>query len=321
VFETNAVDRQVVLRALDALGDVPVPVYLLPGNHDPLDAGSLYTSPTFRRACPSHVAVLDGAAAAPGDVELVGAPWRTKRPLVDLLAAACTDLGPAPAGGRVVVGHGAVDLLSPDVDDPATIRLAPLEALVERGLVSYVALGDRHSHTAVGQTGAIRYSGAPEPTDFDEVDPGKVLEVVLDDERRLADVVAHPVATWRFTAERFPLDGPADIDALERWFAERPSRDRTVVRLRLSGTLRLHDHARLEQVLAEARDRFAAVDVPGAAGELSVVVEDADLAALDLTGFAADAVQELRVQARSGGLEATVARDALALLHRLGGAA
>ncbi|MFH1743057.1 MAG: metallophosphoesterase, partial [bacterium] len=38
VFESNQVDRKTVARALEALKDVPVPVFILPGNHDPLNA-------------------------------------------------------------------------------------------------------------------------------------------------------------------------------------------------------------------------------------------------------------------------------------------
>jgi DNA repair exonuclease SbcCD nuclease subunit len=49
VFETNRVDPRTVCRALKALDDVPVPVLLLPGNHDPLDAASVFRSLTFLR--------------------------------------------------------------------------------------------------------------------------------------------------------------------------------------------------------------------------------------------------------------------------------
>ena len=38
-FESNQVDRKTVARALEALKEVPVPVFILPGNHDPLNRG------------------------------------------------------------------------------------------------------------------------------------------------------------------------------------------------------------------------------------------------------------------------------------------
>lgn len=50
VFESNLVDRKTVLRALEATKDVPVSVYLFPGNHDPLNAASVFRSTTFLEA-------------------------------------------------------------------------------------------------------------------------------------------------------------------------------------------------------------------------------------------------------------------------------
>src|SRR5699024_8167639 len=58
VFESNQLDRAVVSRALEALQAIPVPVVLLPGNHDPLYAASIYDDPAFRDRVPDHVHVL-----------------------------------------------------------------------------------------------------------------------------------------------------------------------------------------------------------------------------------------------------------------------
>src|ERR1035437_7212692 len=110
VFETNQVETRTVRRALEALSDVPVPVYLLPGNHDPLDAGSVYRSPTFNRQRPDNVIVLDDASPRmPTDgVEVVGAPWTSKQALRDPVEAAVAGLQPSPAVPRVLVAHGQI---------------------------------------------------------------------------------------------------------------------------------------------------------------------------------------------------------------------
>src|SRR5258705_13754716 len=76
VFESSQIERRTLARALEAIASIPVPGYLLPGNHDPLDAASLYRSSAFRDAAPTHVHVIDDAsprALAPA-VELVAAP-------------------------------------------------------------------------------------------------------------------------------------------------------------------------------------------------------------------------------------------------------
>src|SRR6187399_2060423 len=96
VFETNRVRPRTVGRALEAMAAIPVPVLLLPGNHDPLDAASVYRSPTLTRARPPNVMVIESSDPidAPGaeGIQVVGAPWLSKRPLEDLAGAAVATL-------------------------------------------------------------------------------------------------------------------------------------------------------------------------------------------------------------------------------------
>ena len=127
IFETNQVDRRTVLKACEIMAGIPLPIYLLPANHDPLDAGSVFTGRTWLEHKPAQVHVLNATGqpleVRPG-VEVVGAPWTSKRPLVDLVAAAAAKLEPAHGALRVMVGHGSVDSLSPDRDNPAVNSLA-----------------------------------------------------------------------------------------------------------------------------------------------------------------------------------------------------
>lgn len=304
VFESNHVDRQVLQRAMEALAAVPVPVYLLPGNHDPLDAATLY-----RAATPPNVTVLGAAGphvVRPG-VELVAAPWTSKRPLSDLLGAVCRDLSPPPAGTvRIAVGHGAVDTESPDRDNPALISRAALEQALADGLVHYVALGDRHSTTSVGSTGRVWYSGAPEATDFDELDPGNILVVDLAEDS--VEVVPHRVGRWRFVRRTVDVDTGEDVEALAGWLSTLPDKPETIVRVHLTGAVGLAARARLDAVLDDASPSFAALDVWG---DVLAVPDDADLSDLGLTGFARRAVEELEAS------DDEDARAALSLLYRL----
>ena len=319
VFESNMVAERTVRRALDALAGVPCPVYLLPGNHDPLDAASVYRSAVFRQAQPGNVVVLQepGVLRVRDGVELVAAPWFTKRPLGDLVGAAVAGLG-ADGTVRVVVGHGAVDALSPDADDPAVIRLARLEEALAAGTVHYVALGDRHSRLPVGGTGRVRYSGSPEVTAFVEDLPGDVLVVELDDEvEGGCTVTPHHVGSWRFVDLVRDVNGTSDVDAVDAELAAMTGKDRTVVRTALTGTLGLADKARLDAVLDRHRETFAALYAWERHEDIAVVVDDGELIDLGVGGFVAAAVGDLAEVAAEGGDGAQDARDALSLLYRL----
>lgn len=299
VFDANQLAPRTVLRALEALREVPVPVYLLPGNHDPLDALSIYRSPQFVRECPEHVHVLTKAgpvAVSPG-VEIVAAPWSSKHPDHDLVSAAVEHSGPADGTIRIVVGHGAVDSLDPDRDNRAAIGLERLEGWLDEGRIHYVALGDRHSRTSVGRSGAIWYSGSPEVTDTRETAPGDVLVVQV--AGGPPSVTPHHVGTWEFRTVTREVNGRADVDALDAELAGLPRKDRTVVRLALRGMLTLRDHAHLEQVLGRHEELLAAL-VRWERRTHVTLVDDGDAAAgMGLSGFVARAADEMRDLAAS----------------------
>ena len=319
VFESNQIDRQVLARALDVMAATPeVTFYLLPGNHDPLNAASIFLANTFREQRQPNVVVLEDSVpiqVAEG-VELVAAPWMSKRPLQDLVDQACAAAVPS-AALRIIVGHGALDSRSPDATDPALISLERLEARIESDEIHYVALGDRHSTTDEGTTGRVWYSGAPEPTDYREEDPGSVLLVEL--EPGQIEVAPRSVGKWCFRQHESHLTSDADIDSLEQWLDALEDKRRTVAKLSLVGSVSLGQKERLDRLLDRFADLLAALETWERRSDLVVVPDDAETSALGLAGFASDALGDLRELARSPDpAEAVRAQNAMALLHRLG---
>lgn len=325
VFEHNQLDPKVVSQSLEAMRAIGVPVYLLPGNHDPLDASSVYTSALFLAERPDNVTVLDrsGVHDAGSGLQIVAAPWRSKAPTSDLVAEALDGLG---AGGttRVLVAHGGVDALDPDPDKPSVIGLDRVHDAVASGAVHYVALGDKHSRTRVGDTGRVWYSGSPEVTNYDDVehDPGHVLVVDIDedDPSRPVTVTPRRVGRWRFVTLRRAVDGARDVTDLDINLDLLADKDCTVVRLALEGTVNVTERAALDACLDKYARLFASLTIWERHSDIAVVPADGEFADLGIGGFAAAAVDELVATAKSTDHDAADdAQAALALLLRLTG--
>ncbi|WP_445164059.1 metallophosphoesterase family protein [Mycobacterium sp. Dal123C01] len=320
VFEHNQLAPQVIGQSLEAMRAIGIPVYLLPGNHDPLDASSVFTSALFTAECPDNVVVLDRAGihqVRPG-LEIVAAPWRSKAPTTDLVADVLEDLEAGPVT-RVLVAHGGVDVLDPDRDKPSLIRLDRLEEALARGAVHYAALGDKHSLTQVGDSGRVWYSGSPEVTNFDDVesDPGHVLVVDID-ETNAVSVTARHVGHWRFVTLHREVDTSRDIADLDVNLDLMTEKDRTVVRLALTGSLTVTDRAALDACLDRYARLFAWLGLWERHTDVAVIPADGEFTDLGIGGFAAAAVEELVAAARGDDTDsAGDAQAALALLLRL----
>jgi DNA repair exonuclease SbcCD nuclease subunit len=323
VFEHNQLAPEVISQSLEAMRAIKIPVYLLPGNHDPLDASSVYTSALFKAECPTNVRVLDQSGiheVRPG-LEIVAAPWRSKAPTTDLVADVLDGLS-ADGVTRVLVAHGGVDVLDPDPTKPSLIRLTGVEDALARGALHYVALGDKHSVTEVGSSGRAWYSGSPEVTNYDDVEPnpGHVLVVDIDesDPRRSVVVEATKVGRWRFSTLSRQVDNSRDIADLDLNLDLMPDKDRTVLRLALIGSLTVTDRAALDACLDKYSRLFASLRVWDSHSDLAVIPADGEFTDLGIGGFAAAAVEELVETARTGDAEiAGDAQAALALLLRL----
>ncbi|MUM16331.1 exonuclease SbcCD subunit D [Mycobacterium sp. CBMA271] len=323
VFESNQLAPRVISQALEVMRGVGVDIYLLPGNHDPLDAASVYSSELFLAEKPSNVHVLDAAGVhrVADGVELVAVPWRSKAPTHDLVAEQLEGLT-ADGTRRIVVAHGGVDVLDPDPTKPALIALQAVEDAIARGAVHYVALGDKHSRTEVGPSGRVWYSGAPEVTNYDDVesDPGHALVVDMD-ESGAVQVNTHHVGRWRFVTLRRSVDNPRDIADLGLNLELFEDKERTVVRHALTGTLSVTDNAMLEECLDKYTRLFASLRPWERHTDIAVVPADGEFSDLGVGGFAETAIIELKEMATGGGAASEDAQGALSLLLRLASSA
>ena len=215
VFESNQVDRKTVARALEALKEVPVPVWILPGNHDPLNEASVFFSSGFVQGKPAHVKVITDTTAIQIEesVELIGAPWLSKRMAVNPFYEAIASLAQMMGVTRIILAHGILDLFTPKKDDPGVLTAESLERVISERRASFIALGDRHTLTKIGTSERIWYSGAPEVTDFGEDGSGYAQIVELDDDKVIVKPIL--VGKWRFVEkDRVDINSAEDIQTL-----------------------------------------------------------------------------------------------------------
>ena len=327
VFDSNALKPQTMDRALAALDALPVPVYLLPGNHDALLPGAALE----RAAQRDNITVL--ADSTPVDVrpgvELVGAPLLARYATEDLAAKALAGLEPTE-NIRILVAHGQCEDRSGE-NKPDRIDLTGLEAALDAGVIDYVAMGDTHSAGPIGTSGRVWFSGAPEVTDFHdrrenveggEVNSGKAL--VVDVDKRSAEdsevsVDERTVGEWTFDALHFEVADAADVKDLLDHLEAYPEKTRTVVKYSIAGTLGLEATRELEEGLAAKENVFGALFERKRLMDLHLEPSDEELANLPLSGYARDAMSSLleMASAPADPEGAASARDAVNLLFRL----
>ncbi len=258
-FEDNAVDRTLVQKVADILGSFTGPVYIIPGNHDPLVPGCVWESPAWRSH--SNLKLLTEATPlAIENVTLYPCPLFEKYSLNDP-----TQWIDARDDQKLAIGvaHGTVSNPGqPDLDYPI-VR----DAAARCGL-DYLALGHWHSFSTFPSGDDVvrmAYSGTHETTRFGERDSGNALLVEI--AKRGSPPVLTSLSTeglvWEAWAETLVAEG--DILRVRERIESLPAPDRTLIDLRIEGILHREDQVELERIeeLIDARFLFGRMDSTG----------------------------------------------------------
>lgn len=180
-FENHNVDDLVVKKTVDILNQfAPIPVYIIPGNHDLSTPGGIWDRNSWNRAG-EHITLFiePKEYLHSDDVVIYPCPLSQKQSKLDP-----TFWIPArdEEDNRIRIGiaHGSLDDRSKDFNFPIAMDRADSSGL------DYLALGDWHSFY---QAGKAVYPGTLEPTSFDEYDSGKVLIVDIENSNRNLNIV------------------------------------------------------------------------------------------------------------------------------------
>jgi DNA repair exonuclease SbcCD nuclease subunit len=299
VLDDNGVGRDTLQATDDALAQFdPIPVVLLPGNHDAGTADCALLR--LQKSKHVHIAISCEPIKLGGGT-LYPCPLLTRHQYDD--PAEWIPAGAVNDGVRVAIAHGgALDFGAGDCELPNRIDVP---RILSKG-IDYVALGDWHGTFTYNER--AWYSGTHEPTRFKEKDPGNVLVVEIASPGAVPVIVSIPVASTRWLRHRVVFSETGQVAELRTYLDQLPERASTLLELDLSGHLPIKDKANLELLLIEYNERLAYLRL-----EDKVLVQPTteELAGFTAEGFIGEAANELRVS------QEPAARDALVLLYRL----
>ena len=253
-FEDNAVDRVLVQKVADLLADFAGPVYIIPGNHDPLVPGSVWEHPAWRSHENLHILKENEPVEIPGGV-LYPCPLFEKHSPRDPTQWIKADHGDAIAVG---LAHGTVEGVPQEQPEFPIARNAATRAGLD-----YLALG--HWHSTATYDGRMAYSGAHETTKFGERDSGNVLLVEIASRGDMPELT--PVRTgglaWRTLDEQIHAEG--ELASLRETIEAFDDPRHTLFELRLSGVLHAAEQAELARIeeIAASRFPFHRIDATG----------------------------------------------------------
>jgi DNA repair exonuclease SbcCD nuclease subunit len=285
VFDDHSASRTDANRAFAILegSKDSCPVFIIPGNHDPLVPGGVWERDPWLRDQP-HLRVHFLRQAEPvvipgAGVTIFPCPLRQRRSMDD--PTAWIQRHPRASGDptvRIGLAHGSLKIM-PLPDDDHLIRPDAAEFY---GL-DYLALGHWHKRSFhAGPAGSQRtaYSGTHEPMRF----PGSLADLATgwssysadgDAERFHDDGHGAALLVTIEAAGATPRIEPIEIGSL-RWTAEqrdltahslgevisdysrRVNPERTILRLILSGVVEPREHARIEELRQIVLNRYHA---------------------------------------------------------------
>lgn len=313
IFDAEDLPNTTLRRAFERMAEhAAITWLLLPGNHDPARPGGVWDR-VQRFGVPGNILCLrdDAPVQVSNGVYVLPSPLTSKNPGRD--PTQWMDTCVTPEGAlRIGLAHGSVQGFGSDGESSVLIG----RNRAETAGLSYLALGDWHGVMRVGPQ--TWYSGTPEPDRFPNNEPGHVLAVTVEGTAAASvEKITSAQFTWARTSAA--LRSSSDLTALETTLASlgtTPSK--LLVKLTLTGSLSLSEHADLDAWRETWQARLGYLDVDSTA--LAVRAVDRDFENLGAEGPLVEAAHSLAALA-SDPTHPEAASAALALQRLFGFAA
>jgi len=242
-----------------ALNRARMPVFVLPGNHDPAGDQGPYGAPAWSGLRGTHVTTIEhnGFYTVAGG-ELLVSPCTAKYGTDDPTGWFAEHESP-PGVIRIGMAHGTLQFgeiaRATAGNTRGNFPIAPDAA--SRARLDYLALGDWHSYTVVPNGEAlIVYSGTPEPTGFGERDNGTVSIVTIDGPGLKPRIERIPVGGLHWVQREFEVSDDASIAALGAELMGLPSPEKSFVRAIVRGLCTPSADQQLRGLEATFENRF-----------------------------------------------------------------
>ncbi len=268
LFDSPSADKNTVSEACSAIGQIQVPVYAIPGNHDHGGAGCLWDQEFFSREhsalAPNLRVLLEATPLELDDAVLFPCPllWRSESgDRTEWLRSSDVLQGVSATKPRILLAHGSTQDFSAVEDDEelGSTALNRIDiAQLPLAEIDYIALGDWHGTKQIAPK--AWYAGTPEIDRFPKGEgqqPGHIL-VVEPRRGELPQVSKVFTSSLKWSEISFDF---ADDKGMSRFSSQltehvgqRTNED--LLRLSLRGSLGIVASNELEQLLVSLRARL-----------------------------------------------------------------
>ena len=276
LFDSPTPSSSSVTEVLEIIGEINVPVIVIPGNHDHGALGTVWHTDNFKKyqkqMAPNLSLLLESDPFEIEDAVILPCPLVRNKDNTDptLWLRNFNWNTISISKPRIVLAHGSVQEFGGqnyNLEEETPSRANNLVNLDQLPIdeIDYIALGDWHNLKQVSEN--AWYSGTPEPDRFDQGDNNNRGQVLQVDVTRLQKPEVKSIATGRIKWHNlnFRFNSDKDLDRFERQVedltAGRVSRD--LLRVEISGALSLSGYSRFELLKADLENKLIRLRIKG----------------------------------------------------------
>lgn len=240
LFDDPRPSSSLVSFVMNELKRSEVPVFLIPGNHDPMEKGSVYTENDF----PSNVEIFDTkfTTKTAGDLAIHGIAYGHEKFDKHILKELPQ---PLPDKYNIALVHGSYKFM--DFGDENYYPIEKEE--IEGSKMDYFALGHFHNFNEIKTSVPACYPGTPEGLGFN--DTGNRGVVIVDLDKNGVKIKLNNINSKVYEAYELECSDLVNLAEIEKKILEHSDPNK-LLRVKLSGVpetlFKLDSEALLEEI-------------------------------------------------------------------------